>query len=214
MKLPQITIVTPSLPTRTFALVRALRSASRQTLPPAALSVAIDLEGQGGAPTRQRALEAAQTEWVAFLDDDDSLKPDHLETLYTHAVDTGADMVYSWFDMIGGIDPFPPTHQTREFDPENPIETTITTLCRREAAMEVGFKPLDRGHNTNSGEDYGFVLGLVAIGAQIRNVNAGRTLANCARTWLYIVHEGNTSGLPSKGDAAMWARVRDGRGDG
>lgn len=212
MVAPQITVVTPSIPTRSQPLIRAMRSAHRQTLPPAALSVACDLEGQGAAATRQRALEAARTEWVAFLDDDDTFGPNHLETLYSHAMNTGADMVYAWFDMLGGNDPFPPTHQTNEFDPASPIETTITTLCRRELAMEVGFKPLDRGHDTNSGEDYGFVLGLVAAGAKIRNVNAGRTLKDCVHTWFYIVHGGNSSGLPTKGDAAVWAQVRESRG--
>lgn len=209
MTLPQITVVTPSIPTRSQHLTRAQRSVYRQTLPPAATSVAFDLEGLGAAATRQRALEAARTPWVAFLDDDDAFKPEHLATLYAHAEATGADMVYAWFDMMGGIDPFPSTHQTEEFDPLNPIETTITTLCRRDLAMEVGFRPLDRGHDTNSGEDYGFILGLVALGAKIRNVNAGRSISQCAHTWYYFYHGENTSGLPTRGDAVAWARVRE-----
>lgn len=204
MPLPQITVVTPTIPLRDVLLTRALRSVARQTLPAAAMSVAADLDGQGAAATRQRALDAVQTPWVAFLDDDDVFMPQHLERLYRHAMETGADMVYSWFQMMGGVDPFPPGHYLNEFDPANPIETTITTLCRTDLAKQVGFKPLDRGHDTNSGEDYGFVLGLVAAGANIKHL--------VERTWIYMVHGGNSSGMPHKGDAGHWAQFRDARG--
>lgn len=206
---PQITVVTPTIPGRSQLLMRSQRSAVRQTLPPAALSVAVDVESQGAAMTRQRALEAVRTPWVAFLDDDDIFMPEHLETLYAHAMNTGADMVYSWFNMMGGADPFPPGHRMNEFDPENPIETTITTLCKTDAAQAVGFHALDRGHDANSGEDYAMVLGLVSIGAIIRNVNAGVTReSDVKRTWHYVVHGGNSSGLPTKGDALAWNQTR------
>lgn len=207
---PLITVATPSIPARSHMLTRALRSVSRQTMPAAAISVAIDVSQAGAAVTRQRALDAVQTPWVAFLDDDDVLKSHHLKVLYEHAMATGADFVYSWFDMINGIDPFPSTHMTEEFNPAEPIETTITTLMRTELAKEVGFRPLDRGHNTNSGEDFGMVLGCVKAGAKIRNLNAGRSIAEVDKTWFYIVHgdgktSGNTSGLPTRGDATQWS---------
>lgn len=200
---PQITVAIPSLPARRQMLERAIRSVARQTQPAAAISVAIDVTKAGAAATRQRALDAVQTEWVALLDDDDAFKAEHLEKLYRHAMETGADYVYSWFDMIGGVDPFPPGHYLNEFDPENPIETTITVLVRTELAKSVGYVPLDRGHDTNSGEDYGFTLGCVAAGARIRHL--------VDRTWYYNVHgdggrtHGNTSGLPTKGDALRWS---------
>ncbi len=44
------------------------------------------------------------TEWVAFLDDDDYFYPQHLEALANAAQDTGADMVYPWYDVDGGTD--------------------------------------------------------------------------------------------------------------
>jgi hypothetical protein len=210
MTYPQITVAIPTLPARAHMLRRAVQSVTRQSLTAAAISIATDVIGAGAAATRQRALDAVNTEWVAFLDDDDTFKERHLRVLYEHAIATGADMVYSWFDMTGGVDPFPITHQTSEFDPSSPVETTITTLMRTECAKAVGFAALDRGHDQNSGEDYGMVLGLVKMGAKIRNVNAGRAPADVDRTWFYNVHVnsrgemGNTSGLPTKGDSLLW----------
>src|SRR5262245_27114752 len=128
-------------------LNRALQSVQYQTLLPFALSVAMDLDQEGAAKTRQRALDAVQTDWVAFLDSDDFFLPEHLETLSRHAEETSADYVYSWFKVMtadGRLldeDPvFPPGHYLNPFDPEDPIETTITTLVRTDLAKQVGFQ--------------------------------------------------------------------------
>jgi len=193
---PGITVCIPTIAPRSLQLLRSVRSVAAQTMPAAAISIAVDHERQGAPATRQRALDAVQTEWVAFLDDDDYFRPEHLEHCYQHAMDTGADFVYSWFDVIGGTDPFPSTHFTEPFDPANPIETTITTLVRTGLAKEVGFKELDRG-GANTGEDRFFTLGCLEAGARISHL--------VERTW-YWVHwgtgqpgrPGNTSGLPTR----------------
>lgn len=198
----KITVCTPThiARLRNGMLDTALRSVTQQTFPAAALSVAVDVAQLGAAPTRQRALEAVQTPWVAFLDSDDLFMPRHLELLSKHALDTGADFVYSWFKVLtasGEIleeDPiFPITHYLNPFDPEDPIETTITTLVRTELAKTVGFAALDRGHNINSGEDRRFTLGCLEAGAKISHL--------VRKTWLWRHHGNNTSGLPYKGDA-------------
>lgn len=190
MSHPLITVCMPSIPPRTSLRNTALSSVNQQTLQPAAISVAIDVNRKGAPATRQRALDAVITPWVAFLDDDDAFKPVHLEHLFEHAMETGADMVYSWFEVLGGTDPFPVTHFTNEFDPENPIETTITTLVRTNLAKEIGFQALDRGHDTNTGEDYRMVLEAVRQGAVIKHL--------VERTWYWRHHSANTSGLPTK----------------
>jgi glycosyltransferase involved in cell wall biosynthesis len=198
----KITVVTPSHPARmrNSMFAEAMMSVGQQTYPAAAVSVAVDLDGEGAAPTRQRALDAARTEWVAFLDSDDLFLPNHLEVLAAHAEETGADYVYSWFKVVdqhGRLlehDPiFPVGHYLNPFDPENPIETTITTLVRTELAKEVGFHFLDRGHRINSGEDRHFTLGVLAAGGVVSHV--------VAKTWLWRHHGQNSSGLPGKGDA-------------
>lgn len=44
------------------------------------------------------ALDNAQGEWIAVLNDDDEWTPDHLEILYTEALTSGADHVYGMAD--------------------------------------------------------------------------------------------------------------------
>ena len=190
-----ITIVTPTIPSRSSMFVRAMRSAHQQTLPRLAFWVAVDVAREGAAATRQRALMQAKSTWVAFLDDDDALMKEHLEKLLEHALATDADFVYSWFLVPGGTDPFPDTHYTNPFDPEDPIETTITTLVKTELAQSVGFQPLDRGE-INSGEDRYFTLGCLEAGGKITHL--------VDRTWYWFHHSGNTSGLPTKGDSLKW----------
>lgn len=184
-----ITVVIPTIPGREEDLQRALDSVSRQTLPAASVVVVKDTEGRGAAATRHEGLMAVQTPWVAFLDDDDWFAPIHLEHMLTHALETGADFVYSWFQTVPpGLDPFPPTHFANDFNPADPIETTITTLVRTGIAKQVGFRALERGE-TNSGEDRFFTLGCLALGARISHLKE--------RTWYWNMHGRNTSGLAS-----------------
>lgn len=193
--------VIPSIPPRVAngTLDRALHSVYNQTHPVHQISVAVDTAKEGAPPTRQRALEAAHTEWVAMLDDDDRWKPFHVEHLLRHAHETGADYVYSWFELIspnapdgysfGDVDPvFPPHHFTDEFDPANPIETTITVLIKRELAQSVGYHRLPE-RKLNTGEDWGMLQGVLKAGGRVSHL--------VERTWWWH-HEQNTSGLPER----------------
>lgn len=187
-----VALVMPSLPIRTRMRNRALASVNAQTHPVSALAVVIDYDREGAWATRQRALEmagAAGTEWIAFLDDDDEWKPQHIQRCLEHATETGADFVYSWFDVAGGRDPFPSTHFTNPFNPADPIETTITTVVKTELALSVGFQRLNRGE-VNSGEDRFFTLGCLEAGAKISHL--------VEKTWIWHHDSGNTSGLPSR----------------
>ena len=191
-----ITVVIAAHPARLRSglLSRALSSVCAQTLPPAAVSVAVDLNRLGAPATRQRALDAVQTPWVAVLDSDDVWMPHHLATLMAHAKETGADYVYSGHETLPpGNSPLPRTHFTKPFDYDNPIETTVTVLVRTGLAQQARYEPLARGEN-NSGEDYRFLLKCVELGAII---------SCCPKiTWYYdIGTQGqNTSGLPGRGD--------------
>lgn len=200
-------------------LQQAIASAWSQSLLPDAMIVAMDNEGLGAPATRARALGAVATDWVAFLDSDDLFLPAHLEALLGHALETGADYVYSWFHILQNLPSgaervidwdaergdgvFPPTHFTNDFDPADPIETTITVLVRAELAKAVGMRALaDRvADGANTGEDRAFTLDCLAAGAKISHLREF--------TWLWRHHwdreggRGNTSGRAGQGDGMV-----------
>jgi glycosyltransferase involved in cell wall biosynthesis len=182
--------VIPSIPPRAGLLQRAVASALSQTHQPSALSVVIDHERQGAAGTRQRALDAVQTEWTAFLDDDDEFLPEHLAKLADHALATQADFAYSWFETVpAGRDPFPPLFLTEPWHRNNPRHTTITVLVRTELAKEVGFC-LEASTPQFANEDWAFIL---------RCNELGKISHLCGeKTWLWHHDSGNTSGLPTR----------------
>lgn len=213
MARPTVSVIIPTHPARVRngMLTRALNSVHAQSLLPDAVHVAVDNDGHGAAATRQRALDAASTDFVAFLDSDDLFLEHHLRWLVAHQQKTDADFVYAWFKVLQQFpdgtsrvleeDPiFPVTHYLSPFDPADPIETTVTTLVRTDLAQQVGFQPLDRGE-ANSGEDRFFTLGCLEAGATISHL--------VRKSWLWTHHQlpdgtqGNTAGLPTKGDARL-----------
>lgn len=189
-----VTAVIPSIPPRAAMLKRAVGSVLGQTLPAAALAVAVDVRREGAAKTRDRALRSARTTWVAFLDDDDEMLSEHLAILLATARETEADYVFSYYTVVdadgrelAGVDPLGKFGQP--FDPEHPHQTTITTLVRTELAQPVGFTDPPEGLTIDGqrhGEDFEFTLGCVRAGARIVHVPR--------RTWLWRHHGTNTSG--------------------
>jgi hypothetical protein len=187
----------------------AFASVARQTVKPAGgINVAIDGDGgtptRGAGPTRQAALNQAldnlerlellpNRSFVSFIDDDDLWYPHHLETHHRMLTEGGGgDVAYSWFD---GNDPFP-KHRGRVFDSKEPHHTTMNITVRADLAREAGkmlHQPDGPMHQEWSGEDWQMILKLVELGA--RFVGTGEI------TFHYRVHYGNTSGLPTKGDA-------------
>src|SRR4030095_15635988 len=85
-----VTVVIPHIPTRVAELQRALASVWAQTHQPDDVVIATDNVRAGSATTRNRALHHVATNWIAFLDDDDELLPNHLEVLLKTAVGSGA----------------------------------------------------------------------------------------------------------------------------
>lgn len=183
---PGITVCVPSIPVRGHYLGRALTSIAGQVRPADAVSVVVDRERNGAAVTRTRALDAVRTDVVTFLDDDDTMNPDHLLRLESFMIDTGADFVFSWFDVVGGLDPFP-QHFGRTWNPDDPTHTTVVTMVRTELAQSVGFVSPENGDGAGgSGEDWNFTLGCLAAGAKIMHLPE--------RTWKWYHNTGNTSG--------------------
>lgn len=214
---PGITVVIPTIPPRRAMLKRAIDSVLEQTMPPAAIAIAVDFDRLGAAVTRQRALDTVTTRWVAFLDDDDELKPRHLEALFSATVDYGAEYVWSQY-QVALPNPSDSRHVTgqhtvyrdgpeplgagtfEQWNPEQPAQTTITTLVSTELAHSVGgFLPLGGAgaidgtvDGQRAGEDWDFTLRCVAaVGPEkLRHVPEV--------TWYWHHHARNTSGLPDR----------------
>lgn len=197
MSLPDVTVVTPYHAARVASgmLNRAVDSVARQTVP-VTHALVEDTTRQGAAVTRQRGLDAVRTTWTAFLDSDDEMDPDHLESLLTCARETGADYVYPWFRVAGGADPFP-MFFGKPWDDDAPHQTTITILVRTGLAQHVGFLPPPAGSQDPlgnlGGEDWHFTLGCLRAGAQIVHLPK--------RSWTWHHHGRNSSGTPGRGDA-------------
>lgn len=183
-----ITVAIPSIPRRRLLLRRAISSVFGQTLPAAAVSIAMDLDRQGSAATRNRALAAVQTEWVAFLDDDDQMLPRHLELLAACAELSSADVVYSVPEFIGRA-----AAQLRfglPFDPDalraaNYIPVTV--LARTELVQAA------KGFQCPPGslyDDWGCWLAMLDLGAKFVHLPEV--------TWLWNWHDGQTEGCADR----------------
>jgi len=183
-----VTVALPTIPPRVGGLLnRAVQSVKDQTRQPSGgISCALDVLKEGAAATRQRALDAVRTEWVAFLDDDDYFYPHHLETLMKLAADHDASYCYSWFD---GNNPFP-MHRGRQMNPSDPHHTTMTVMVRTELAREAGFRNHEDENDVWPGEDWRFTLRCLELG--------GKFIGTGDITWCYAVHSGNTSGLATR----------------
>lgn len=201
-----VTVCIPTFPRRVDLLLEAVDSVKAQTYPSVKQVVATDTTGVGAAINRNRALQEATTEWVAFLDDDDVLYPDHIARCMETAEQHQSDLVYPWFDLFEGVDPLSVkignhyvTPYRREFGPEHVTHLRtignfipVTVLVRRELLMDVGGFPqpnTPEWPNTTN-EDWGCWLRLLDAGARFDHAPH--------RTWRWRWHRGNTSGRPWK----------------
>lgn len=192
-----ISLAIPTIPPRADLLAQALVSVANQTRMPDAIHVAVDHHHEGAAATRNRALAAVTTDWVAFLDDDDLLEPHHLDRLMATADVTGADLVYPWFTVDGGSDPL--GMEGQPFDPDALRRANyipVTYLVRTKVIRDVGGFPGPGWH-----EDLGLSLQPdVATcedwAALLRMVDAGAHIVHLPeRTWRWRHHGANTGGV-------------------
>jgi len=199
LRAKDLTVVITTIPTRKDRLKKAYQSVHDQTLRPEYIIVQTDTEKLGAPANRDAGLRRVKTPYVAFLDDDDYFYPDHLETLYNAIQETDADIVYSWFDVEGGTDPFPENFG-KPWDNENPVQTTVTTLCKTKTVRDAGGYSNTYGLNEEElatfsqgntvGEDFRMVMSAMTNGAKILHVPK--------KTWAYVHWSGNTSGMPDR----------------
>jgi glycosyltransferase involved in cell wall biosynthesis len=194
-----ITVVIPSIPPRAAFLHRAIQSVMEQTLPAEALIVEFDHDKQGPAAARNRAMEKVDTTYVAFLDDDDTMLPYHLEKLRQMAIATDADLVYPWFHVVShrrtpGWDPLGAEGLPFDAD-ELALRNFIpmTVLAKTEMVVRAGGfvnVPDWQSSDGSTGEDWGCWMAMLKIGAKFVHLPQ--------RTWVWNWHDRNTSGRTDK----------------
>lgn len=183
-----VAVAIPSIPLRGRLLSRAVASVLAQTFPVEQISVAVDHHRQGAGATRNRAKNAVTSEWTCFLDDDDELLPHHVRHLVDVAIDTGADVVFPWFRVAGGTDPFP-GNRGLEWSADTPHIFPITVLGRTEVLQSIDFEDPRPGPGV-AGEDWTFWKAIGSAGAKIVHTPE--------ITWIWHHDSGNTSGRPDR----------------
>lgn len=169
-----VTVITATMPGREALLAEAMASVVEQTLAPADHLITVDYVRRGGARPRNLLAAAVATPWLATLDDDDKLYPQHLERLM--AVADEADVVYSWCDTSG---PDPWTAYNLPFAPEMLRRQSIVShvaLVRTELALDVG------GWDEGAAWDWRFWVKALDAGARFVQVPEV--------TWIYRLDAG------------------------
>lgn len=197
-----VAVSVASIPPRAQMLARALASVCRQTRPVNQISVHVDHAGEGAAEAKNRALAAVTADWVAFLDDDDELLPHHIDHLVTFAEDTGADLVYPWFQGVNstglfaipneageivnpaGVPFMPVVH--REWMRTHGNWIPVTVLARTEMVKQVGGF-VAKG-TVDTCDDWGLWERLLDAGARFEHLPE--------ITWQWNGHPAHTSGRP------------------
>lgn len=94
-----VTVITPSLPWRSLKLARCINSVADQETSVANHLIQVDLQQKGPVSVRNNLARNVETEWIAFLDDDDVLLPHHFSKHKSFMVDD-VDVVFSWCDIV------------------------------------------------------------------------------------------------------------------
>jgi glycosyltransferase involved in cell wall biosynthesis len=208
--MPRLTVavVIPTIPGREESLERALESVRAQRRRPDQVVVERDSLRTGADQARNRALERVTTDVVAWLDDDDELKPNHLMACMRVMEQSreAPDLVYPAPQMRGGQDRTAVSVQGQwvspwgvRFGPEQAAHLRrfgsfipITHVVRTELVRSIGgFRP---GQEVTTegvgrryrGEDEDYLVRLLDAGARFEHLDA--------RTWVWNLHGGSTAG--------------------
>jgi len=166
---------------------RAAASVWAQTLQPSGgIAGVLDEAGDGAAVTRNRALDLVTTKWVAFLDSDDELYPDHLKLCARYARLSGVDVVYPGWDGPDPTGMFGQPFDSVLLQRANYIPVTV--LARTAAVRAAGGFQDHPDDNGDPCEDWGLWLAMCEQGARFGHLPV--------KTWR--MHPGGTRGRPDR----------------
>lgn len=131
-----VTVITPTIPERSNLLADAIDSVAAQQIQANGHLIGVDSSRQGPSYIRNKLSKSVDTEWIAFLDDDDILYNNHI-SVASQAKDH-SDIIYTWCTSVGR-DNFNPNSY---FDAERLMNAgnyiPVTTFVRTAAFFAVG----------------------------------------------------------------------------
>jgi glycosyltransferase involved in cell wall biosynthesis len=167
-----ITVITPTLPERAELLADLTADLDAQTFQDWIWLLRTDESRRGPAVLRNELAVEATTDWLAFIDDDDRVDPDHLQILADHS-DHG-DIIYTQCRVEGRS--WQPDHDCTHESLATFNTVPVTTLVRRSVFLAVG----------------GFPLGVHEEDWHLwRNLQAEGAVFHCIHqtTWTYRFHD-------------------------
>lgn len=180
-------VITPTIAGREELLVECCESVKAQTVA-CAHHVWLDTEQHGPALVRNTIMQRIDSEYVAFLDDDDLIDPGHLHALLDELERTGADLTFSRYRSVGAVPQVERVPYWSDYawgvmlGGRNLIPVTV--VARREAVIAAGgFWPTDRY------EDYSLWMRMLKRGAHFTHLPV--------ETWTYRMLGGNRTHLPA-----------------
>lgn len=209
-----VTLIIPTIPPRAEQLKRALESVEQQTAQPVEVMVLVDENKEGPSTIRNRGIFTARTKYIAFLDDDDYLFPEHISHLYELAEKEEADLVYPWADFLGHRDPLAVKDEYGSYvnpfgRPFGEIEKNyilneanfipVTVLARADISRHVGGFPQLNSEvwPRPTCEDWGYHVQMLKAGAKYVHLPE--------RTWAYVLWQKSDTGTGNLGGSpTLW----------
>jgi hypothetical protein len=192
-----VTVCTATISTRSAMVLRAIESVKNQTVKPKAHIVKLDQEKVGGASMIDKIVQEAETTYVAILDDDDEMLPEHIELLYKKITETNADLVYPHFKYAtrgdgGHLERF----RGQVWDNSNPHQVPLTWICRKDSFLECGGFSKDFDPNSMNLDVEGNRIGYDFLFIQ-RMAKANKKIIHIPDiTWIYHDDRISTLGMP------------------
>jgi len=152
----ELTIVIPTIGRARLAdAIASLRAQSNQDFE---VVVGTDAAREGAGSTRNRLLRSVETAWAGFLDDDDVLRPDYVDTFYAERGD--ADVLIFRMD-----------HPTMGILPRVPVirwsNVGISFAAKTSLLREIPFSNEDEREGEYANEDFAMLKALEDRGAVI-----------------------------------------------